>query len=174
MIELIPDFDVRIPENRAALRRFLVACWRETYPAQLGETVAAVMIARLESEDLDGLLADPQTKVMVVTKAGEILGSCMHQRVEGGAIWFSGLYVTAAEQRRGHGRRMLEALQKLNPPPVRLCATVLLASEPALRFYEAFGFRDSGEVEYELAPGHVEPAFWIFLDLGGWRVVEWL
>lgn len=156
MIERVAGFDARPPENRAALRPFLVASAEETYPEPLGAEAAASMIAQLAaSEDLYGFLTE-EARILVVRREGEIVASCCHGPLKEGVVWFWGFYVRRAAQRQGLGRRLLQEILRAHPQARLLMATVLRASAPAIRFYRALGFSLEERRVLTLAPGRVE------------------
>jgi ribosomal protein S18 acetylase RimI-like enzyme len=62
------------------------------------------------------------------------------------------LYVCADQQRRGHGRRLMESAMTLARAwaAARLCLGVWERNERALAFYEAMGFAAHGEEAFDL------------------------
>lgn len=147
------------PDDAAAIAAVHVAAWRETYtglvPARM---LSAFPVARRIRRWHRILTApDParESAVFVATLPDRTIvgfGSCGRQPAPdlvaaGFAGEFSALYLLAAQQRRGIGRRLMALMaQDLLARGMQGGALwVLRDNHPARRFYEALGARSVGQ-----------------------------
>ena len=120
--ELVPESALRgytYPRREEGFRRALAAGTEETYVAELGgEIVAILTIGAARDADLD------------------------HERT--GEIW--GIYVAPAHWRKGIGKRLVAQAEEMlsSRKCERAVLWVLEANQQARRFYEAMGYRSDG------------------------------
>jgi ribosomal protein S18 acetylase RimI-like enzyme len=96
------------------------------------------------------LLADASAGLVLVDEAGEVAGYAFVERDEGrGFAEVVDIAVSARHRGRGHGRRLLAALQS-RYPALKLVAR---ASGRLLRFYRSMGFAEEGRFENYYAAG---------------------
>lgn len=104
-------------------------------------------------------LADPAVQVLVAERAGHLLGFVETRRPAppplpaagaGPATEVVRLYVQPAQQRRGLGRRLLQAALDAAASRGDACAwlTAWDGNRRALAFYARLGWRDAGAVDY--------------------------
>jgi ribosomal protein S18 acetylase RimI-like enzyme len=135
-----------------------VAAWRETYAGLMPEPLLGALSVEERTSRWHRILTTPdrsrESAAFVTVHAAQSVvgfGSCGRQPladlVAGGfAGEFSALYVLAAHQRRGLGRRLMVLMaEDLMARKVRGAALwVLRENEPARRFYEALGAKVVG------------------------------
>jgi ribosomal protein S18 acetylase RimI-like enzyme len=144
--------------DAAAIATVHVAAWRETYAGLVPER----MLSALSVEERTGrwhrilTLPDPSMESAVFVAGSDQgvvgFGSCGRQRVatlvaDGFTGEFSALYVLAAHQRRGIGRRLM-VLMAQDLMARDLCGAalwVLRDNHPARAFYEALGAKVVGQ-----------------------------
>jgi ribosomal protein S18 acetylase RimI-like enzyme len=144
--------------DAAAIAVVHVAAWRETYAGLVPERMLSALSVQERTRRWHRILTMPEPArasavFVAVSAAPDVVGfgSCGRQPladlVAGGfAGEFSALYVLAAHQRRGLGRRLLALMaEDLMAREVRGAALwVLRDNEPARRFYEALGAKVVG------------------------------
>jgi ribosomal protein S18 acetylase RimI-like enzyme len=129
------------PSDVAAVRRVLVETWHATYDAILGAERVAELTGTWHSvENLAGQVDRPgEVFVLAETEGAIVATASVVRQAEGARL--GRLYVLPAFQGQGIGRALMEeALRRAgDPDPVTL--EVEPANAPAIRFYEAAGFR---------------------------------
>jgi ribosomal protein S18 acetylase RimI-like enzyme len=96
------------------------------------------------------LLADASAGLVLTGGAGEVAGYAFVEQDEGrGFAEVVDIAVSARHRGRGHGRRLLAALQA-RYPALKLVAR---SSRRLLRFYRALGFEEEGRFENYYAAG---------------------
>jgi ribosomal protein S18 acetylase RimI-like enzyme len=100
-------------------------------------------------EDLDGLMSS--TELWLGRYDGTLLvGAVAYELPDEDTVEISRLIVDPAHARRGHGRALLDHLDRFEPRPVSLVSTGS-ANLPAVNLYKSRGYTTAGEVE--VAPG---------------------
>jgi ribosomal protein S18 acetylase RimI-like enzyme len=99
-------------------------------------------------EDLDGLMSS--TELWLGRYDGTLLVGAIAYELSADAVEISRLIVDPAHARRGHGRALLDHLDRIEPRPVSLVSTGS-ANIPAVNLYKSRGYVVAGEVE--VAPG---------------------
>ncbi|RZT07858.1 acetyltransferase (GNAT) family protein [Kribbella sp. VKM Ac-2569] len=100
-------------------------------------------------EDLDGLMSS--TELWLGRYDGtHLVGAVAYELPDARTVEISRLIVDPAHARRGHGRALLDHLDRIEPRPVSLVSTGS-ANLPAVNLYKSRGYATVGEVE--VAPG---------------------
>ncbi|TCC28159.1 GNAT family N-acetyltransferase [Kribbella speibonae] len=99
-------------------------------------------------EDLDGLMSS--TELWLGRYDGPLLVGAVAYELSADLVEISRLIVDPAHARRGHGRALLDHLDRIEPRPVSLVSTGS-ANLPAVNLYKSRGYTPAGEVE--IAPG---------------------
>jgi ribosomal protein S18 acetylase RimI-like enzyme len=100
-------------------------------------------------EDLDGLMSS--TELWLGRYDGtHLVGAVAYELPDERSVEISRLIVDPAHARRGHGRALLDHLDRIEPRPVSLVSTGS-ANLPAVNLYKSRGYTTVGEVE--VAPG---------------------
>ena len=99
-------------------------------------------------EDLDGLMAS--TEHWLGRYDEDTLVGAIAYELSDDEVEISRLIVDPAHARRGHGRALLDHLDKVEPRPVSLVSTGS-ANTPAVRLYTSRGY--AAVAELEVAPG---------------------
>ncbi|TDD61769.1 GNAT family N-acetyltransferase [Kribbella antibiotica] len=99
-------------------------------------------------EDLAGLMAS--TEHWLGRYDGQTLVGAVAYELEPGVVEISRLIVDPVHARRGHGRALLDHLDKLEPRPVSRVSTGSL-NAPAMNLYASRGYRVRSRLE--VAPG---------------------
>jgi ribosomal protein S18 acetylase RimI-like enzyme len=139
--------------DAAAIAAVHVAAWRETYTGLVPERMLSALSVAERTRRWQRILTSPEparaSAVFVAARADGAVagfGSCGRQPAadlveRGFAGEFSALYMLAAHQRQGLGRRLMGLMaQDLLAREMRSAALwVLQSNAPARRFYEALG-----------------------------------
>ncbi|MFM2485026.1 GNAT family N-acetyltransferase [Celerinatantimonas yamalensis] len=160
------------PSNKDLLRHFLEKSWAETYRAQIGDEVTSSIIAGLGDESLGGILScnkeKVEEKVIVVMEDQHIVACCVYAtRHDITYIW--AFYVLQALQHMGIGRNIVELIIGRGLNQNTLQVTALQVSKDAVHFYERLGFLMTDAVQFQLTPGHEEPALTMKMRPRGYR-----
>jgi ribosomal protein S18 acetylase RimI-like enzyme len=144
--------------DAAAIATVHVAAWRETYTGLVPERMLSSLSVEERTRRWHRILTAPdpsmESAVFVASSDQAVVGfgSCGRQPLadlvaDGFAGEFSALYVLAAHQRLGLGRRLMALMaQDLLAREVRGAALwVLRENLPARRFYEALGAKVVGQ-----------------------------
>ncbi|WP_327639666.1 GNAT family N-acetyltransferase [Kribbella sp. NBC_00482] len=99
-------------------------------------------------EDLDGLMSS--TELWLGRYDGNTLVGAVAYEVDAESVEISRLIVDPAHARRGHGRALLDHLDRIAPRPVSLVSTGS-ANLPAVNLYKSRGYTTTAEIE--VAPG---------------------
>jgi len=99
-------------------------------------------------EDLDGLMSS--TERWLGRYDGTLLVGAVAYEVSADSVEITRLIVDPAHARRGHGRALLDELDRIEPRPISLVSTGS-ANTPAVNLYKARGYTPVGDVE--VAPG---------------------
>lgn len=99
-------------------------------------------------EDLDGLMSS--TELWLGRYDGTHLVGAVAYEVDAESVEISRLIVDPAHARRGHGRALLDHLDRIAPRPVSLVSTGS-ANLPAVNLYKSRGYTTAAELE--VAPG---------------------
>jgi ribosomal protein S18 acetylase RimI-like enzyme len=100
-------------------------------------------------EDLAGLMASSEDWLGRYDDA-VLVGAVAYELPDDDTVEISRLIVDPAHARRGHGRALLDHLDRIEPRPVSLVSTGS-ANLPAVNLYKSRGYATIGEVE--VAPG---------------------
>lgn len=145
--------------DAAAIAAVHVAAWQETYTGLVPARMLSAFSVEERTRRWHRILTAPdpslESAVFVAVQPSQSVagfGSCGRQPVaallaDGFAGEFSALYVLAAHQRQGLGRRLMALMaQDLLAREMRGAALwVLRDNEPARRFYEALGAQNVGQ-----------------------------
>jgi ribosomal protein S18 acetylase RimI-like enzyme len=100
-------------------------------------------------EDLAGLMQSTE-HWLGRYDGSTLVGAVAYEFPDDDTIEISRLIVDPAHARRGHGRALLDHLDKLEPRPVSSVSTGS-ANTPAVNLYKSRGYAETGRVE--VAPG---------------------
>ncbi len=100
-------------------------------------------------EDLDGLMSS--TELWLGRYDGtHLVGAVAYELPDALTVEISRLIVDPAHARRGHGRALLDHLDRIEPRPVSLVSTGS-ANLPAVNLYKSRGYTETSRVP--IAPG---------------------
>jgi ribosomal protein S18 acetylase RimI-like enzyme len=135
------------------IQRVARRTWDHTYRESIPESVRAQFVSQAYSAD--SLRRRMESNVfLVATEGEEILGFADFRRLSGTEAELAAIYVLPEMQGQGIGARLLEAGIGRFPPRTRFVLRVEQDNMQAQRFYEAHGFRRTGEHAEEFY-GHV-------------------
>jgi ribosomal protein S18 acetylase RimI-like enzyme len=145
--------------------------WDNTYSESIPESVRAQFVSQAYSADT--LRRRLESNVFLVASEGEeVLGFAEFRPLSDTEAELPAIYVLPEMQGRGIGARLLEAGISRFPPRTRFVLRVEQDNVQAQRFYEAHGFRRTGEhtehfygyvvhdVELILRPRNRSPKRW--------------
>ncbi|MFJ9948306.1 GNAT family N-acetyltransferase [Kitasatospora sp. NPDC091207] len=153
---MVHQIDVPRPDDAARVGRTQLTAWLQTYPdtgagideawirEHRGSAVTAEGIAQWR-EFIEETVREPdQSFCRVVRSGAEIVGFLCGHRA--GVVTLGPMYLVDEAQGRGTGGRLMdEFLAWAQDAPIRLWVTEY--NERAIRFYERYGFRTTGERE---------------------------
>ncbi|WP_405362304.1 GNAT family N-acetyltransferase [Kitasatospora sp. NBC_00085] len=153
---MVHQIDVPRPDDAAPVGRTQLRAWLQTYPNEAaeideawihehrGSTVTAEGIDQWR-EFIEGALRQPDLLFCrVVRSGGEIVGFLCGRRDD--VVTLGPMYLLDEAQGRGTGGRLMgEFLEWARGAPMRLWVTDY--NEKAIRFYQRYGFRITGERE---------------------------
>ena len=126
------------------LSTFMRKAWAEAGPGALGWTGAtdASMQEIASAEFLEGLLANPKTRVLAAEDAGEIIGIAVLRREEGTVDELAGIILLESRTGQGVGRSLLQATLAKSQAngATNVVVRTEAANERALEFYQKAGF----------------------------------
>jgi ribosomal protein S18 acetylase RimI-like enzyme len=142
MISLVRSADV---SDAAAIARVHVASWRSTYRGLLPDDFLASLDEAAYTERWGRILAEPTSRVYVAADGPDVVGFASGGRERAGESGYEGelyaIYVLRETQRRGHGRRLVQAvvtgLRELDLED--MIVWVLRDNSGARKFYERLG-----------------------------------
>ena len=127
-----------------AIQRVARTTWDHTYQWSIPEGVRAEFVSQAYSSD--SLRRRMESNVFLVAAEGEeVFGFADFRALSETEAELAALYVLPEMQGRGIGARLLEAGIGRFPPRTRFVLRVERANTRAQRFYEAHGFRHTGE-----------------------------
>ena len=144
-----------VPDDEAAIRQVQRQTWLTTYPNETYGISSADIIAFFDDNSEEAqqravnrrrsINATPQAHLWVAEEEGTIIGFCLARKTDE-AHRIQALYVLAAYQGHGIGKRLIRAgLEWLgDEQPVKL--TVASYNERAIAFYQYLGFVVVGPV----------------------------
>ncbi len=160
------DVTIRLAQaaDMPAVSRMLVETWHDTYTELLGrERVAEITGAWHSAEALERQRDQPATTFLVAEEDGAIVGHAFANAQKPPVLLLARLYVHPDRQRRGIGRRLLEAAAAHHPDRRIMRLEVATGNGKAMSFYDREGFRPVAEkvmegldhlvMEKVLAPG---------------------
>lgn len=134
----------------AALRLILSETWRDTYAPLIGAAAVDEMTRSLLSgEALRETLADGLTLVAQRRSDAEAL-ALAYARGAGDDVFVQRLYVRPGFQGRGLGRDLLRTVISMQRA-TRIRLDVEADNAGALAFYQAMGFRETGQGDERIA-----------------------
>lgn len=137
------------PADIAAVQEVARRTWSHTYDWVVPEKVQKKFLDRAYSDA--SLTRRMGSDIFLVAEdAGEIVGFADFQPVSKTATYLGALYVLPKHQRLGIGTHLLEAGLAKFSPPVRIMLRVERHNTRARSFYEARGFRTTGETTEDL------------------------
>ena len=136
-------------EDIPEIQRVVRTTWHHTYRDTVPERVRAAFLEGAYSEG--SLRRRTASNVFLVAlHDGNIVGFADFRPLSGGRAELSAIYVLPGMQGRGIGARLLAAGIARFARETRFVLRVERDNAPALRFYEARGFRRAGGVTEEL------------------------
>jgi ribosomal protein S18 acetylase RimI-like enzyme len=126
------------------IQRVAGTTWDHTYHESIPESVRTEFVSQAYSSD--SLRRRMESNVFLVAAEGEeILGFADFRSLSETEAELAAIYVLPEMQGRGIGARLLEAGIGRFPPPTGFVLRVERDNAQAQRFYEAHGFRRTGE-----------------------------
>jgi ribosomal protein S18 acetylase RimI-like enzyme len=136
-----------------AIQKVARTTWDDTYRESIPEGVRLEFVSQAYSSD--SLRCRMESNVFLVAAAGEdILGFAEFRALSETDVELAAIYVLTEMRGRGIGARLLEAGIGRFSPRTRFVLRVEQDNTQAQRFYEAHGFRRTGEHEEDFY-GHV-------------------
>ena len=155
--------DVRNRDLRA-IRRVAQTTWEHTYRDSIPEHVREEFVSRAYSDD--SLRQRMESDVFLAAlQDGNIVGFADFRPLPRTEAELAAIYVLPEMQGRGVGGRLLSTGIARFAAGTRFVLRVERGNEPAVRFYEARGFRRSGE-STEALLGHEFHDVEMILDAG--------
>ncbi len=145
------------PVRRDTLRPLLRTSWLEIYKAELGQDVAAELVATLAQEDIGGLIPNNDETVFVAEHQNRFCG-CSISAGRNRVTYLWGFYILREFQRMGIGQKLLEKAVLQHDRKNSTQLTVLKSSTAAVKFYTAMGFKPQCQADFEILPGRRFPA----------------
>ncbi|MDQ3302260.1 MAG: GNAT family N-acetyltransferase [Actinomycetota bacterium] len=137
------------PGDIAAVQEAACRTWAHTYDGIIPEEVQKKFLDRAYSDA--SLARRMESDIFLVAEdAGEVVGFADFQSVSKAAAYLGALYVLPDHQRLGIGTRLFETGLTEFPPSVGITLRVERHNARARRFYEAHGFRITGETTEDL------------------------
>jgi ribosomal protein S18 acetylase RimI-like enzyme len=138
------------PGDIPAVRALLVETWHHTYDALIGvEMVTEITNSWHSLDNLALQLALPDTSFLVADDDGAIVGHAFADAQRPPVLVISRLYVLPARQRRGIGKRLLDAAVAHYPACEIARLEVEAENAKGLSFYRREGFRVVNEAVME-------------------------
>lgn len=130
-----------LPEDVVGTRTLLVETWHDTYDRLFGEArVTEITNSWHAIDSLVRQLGVPQTSFLVAARGEVIVGHVLADARRSPVLTITRLYVHPTHQRRGLGRRLLEAAIAGHPHCDQVTLEVAADNEKAVAFYRAEGF----------------------------------
>ena len=124
----------------------LVETWHDTYDALIGAKRVTEITNSWHSPDkLKLQLAMPDTSFLVAEDGGAIVGHAFANAQRPPVLTLARLYVAPARQRRGIGKRLLDAATARHPACDQVRLVVEAENAKGIGFYEREGFSPVGE-----------------------------
>lgn len=170
-----PPFSIRLGREADLpdVRRIAHATWPDTFRNILSSAQIDYMLAWLY--DIDRLRRQVQSGEHVfhlAEKAGTPVGFAAHQCdcPRTGATKIHKLYLLPAAQGHGIGRALIDAVRAVAEAHGHDTLTLNVNKHNrAIRFYETYGFRTSGEEVIDIGAGYVMDDFVMSLPLSAVR-----
>ncbi len=137
------------PDDIRAVQRVARTTWDHTYCDSVPERVREEFVSRAYSTELLRLRMRSNV-FLVALQDGNIVGFADFRPISQTEVELAAIYVLPEMQARGIGGRLLAAGIARFAAGTRFVLRVERDNEPTLRFYEARGFRRSGEFTEEL------------------------
>jgi ribosomal protein S18 acetylase RimI-like enzyme len=129
------------PADVEAVRRLLVETWHDTYDSLIGaEKVTEITNSWHSIENLSRQVKTPNSSFLVAEEDGAIVGHALAGAQES-VVVLSRLYVRPDRQRRGIGKRLLEAIVSRHPKNMKVRLEVEAGNSKGLSFYLREGFQ---------------------------------
>ncbi|GHB43075.1 hypothetical protein GCM10007094_35580 [Pseudovibrio japonicus] len=143
--------------DKLALREFLVAAWTEAHEADFGEELTKQLVARLDSDDLGGVIPASDGQLYLAKIGENIIGS-LACALRGEVVYIWACYLANDYQSKGLGRRVLKHALFAYATDLVACVHVLEGSQDARQFYKKLGFIDCEATKFEVVSGKSTPA----------------
>lgn len=131
------------PDDLEAVRALLAETWHDTYDPLFGADWVSEVSGRWHKvEHLRAQLDVPGTSCLVAAEGGRILGHILADARKPPLLVIARLYVLPADQRRGIGGRLVDAVLAAHPGCERLRLDVEARNAKGLAFYHRAGFRE--------------------------------
>ncbi|WP_054784051.1 GNAT family N-acetyltransferase [Pseudovibrio denitrificans] len=143
--------------DKQSLRDFLAVAWTEAHLAELGDDLTKRLVARLETDDLGGVVPGPDGQLHLAKIDEKIVGS-LACAVRGEVVYIWACYLDSAYQGKGLARQLMKHAMADYSPDQVAGIYVLKEAEDAKRFYQKIGFIDCGPSELEVVPDTYTPA----------------
>ena len=152
------------PDDLHAVQRVARTTWDHTYRDNIPERVREEFVSRAYSADSLRLRMGSNV-FLVALQDSNIVGFADFRPLSQTEVELAAIYVIPGMQGQGIGGRLFEAGGERFPSDTTFVLRVERDNAPALRFYEARGFRISGEFEEGLF-GHEFHDVEMVLDSG--------
>ena len=146
------------PGDFLAIRRVAGETWADTYRGIVPEGVQAEFMRRAYSEE--SLARRMDEGVFLVADLNEEVVGFADFYSDSGEARLGAIYVLPNEQGRGAGTRLLEAGASRFPADMRITLRVERDNLSARRFYEAHGFRETGEFTEDFSATNCARSRW--------------
>ncbi|WP_057462931.1 GNAT family N-acetyltransferase [Pseudovibrio sp. POLY-S9] len=144
-------------DDKQELRDFLAAAWTQAHEDELGTELTKQLVARLESEDLGGVVPGEYGYLYLAKSEQKIVGS-LACALRGEVVFIWACYLASDFQRKGLGRALMKQAVSEFPEDKVAGIYVLEGNEEAKQFYQKLGFIDCGEAEFEVIADIYTPA----------------
>jgi ribosomal protein S18 acetylase RimI-like enzyme len=135
-----------VAADAPAVRALLVETWHDTYDRLIGpEKVTEITDSWHSIENLNRQMAMPNCSFLVAEDQGAIVGHACANAQHPSVLFVTRLYVLPACQRRGVGKRLLQAAIARHPLSALVRLEAKAGNDGALAFYRREGFQAVGE-----------------------------
>jgi ribosomal protein S18 acetylase RimI-like enzyme len=144
------DFRIGRPEDTAGIVVLVNSAYRGD-SSRAGWTTEADLLdgQRTDSKEINGILADPDSVILLGETAGELIASAHLQRI-GDQAHFGMFAVKPGLQNGGVGKRFMQAAEAYvhsNWKCTHLSMSVITLRQPLIAFYERRGFHRTGKIK---------------------------
>ncbi len=155
--------------DKQQLRDFLAAAWMEAHLVELGENLTKQLVARLDSDDLGGVIPGKDGYLHLAKTGAKIIGS-LACAIRGEVVYIWACYLDSNYQSKGLARQLIEQAMTAYSTDQVAGIYVLKGADDAKRFYEKIGFIDCGPAELEVVPDIFTPAHIMQVRIGNLKL----